>query len=63
MFGFYALCGRSSTPLGAATWGIASVLSGSQRVAVAAITPFFIIGLLLVSRVKGGGPAAAEESR
>ena len=58
MFGFYALCGRSSTPLGAATWGIASVLSGSQRVAVAAITPFFLAGLLLVSRVQGGGPTS-----
>ena len=58
MFGFYALCGRSSTPLGAATWGLASVLSGSQRVAVFAITPFFLLGLLLVSRVKGGGPTA-----
>lgn len=56
MFGFYALCGRSSTPLGAATWGLASVLSGSQRVAVAAITPFFIAGLLVASRVNGGGP-------
>jgi UMF1 family MFS transporter len=59
MFGFYALCGRSSTPLGAATWGIASVLSGSQRVAVLAIVPFFVLGLIVVSRVRGGGPTVA----
>lgn len=62
MFGFYALCGRSSTPLGAMAWGIASTLSGTQRVAVAAITPFFVAGLVIVSLVRGGGPLARSDS-
>ncbi len=58
MFGFYALCGKSSTPLGAAAWGIVSATTGSQRLAVLSLLPFFIAGFIVVSLVRGGGPAA-----
>jgi UMF1 family MFS transporter len=61
LFGFYALCGRTSAPLGATTWGIVAGLTGSQRWAVAALLPFFVAGLVAVSRVKGGGPTTTEE--
>jgi UMF1 family MFS transporter len=59
LFGFYALCGRTSAPLGATTWGLVAGLTGSQRWAVAALLPFFIAGLIAVSRVRGGGPTTA----
>ena len=61
MFGFYALCGKSSTPLGAAAWGIVSATTGSQRLAVLALVPFFIAGAIVVSMVKGGGPTVRAE--
>lgn len=57
-FGFYALCGKTSAPLGAVVFAMTSWLTGgNQRVAVAVIALFFIAGFVLLGRVAGGGPA------
>lgn len=52
LFGFYALCGKSSSILGPLVFGAVSYLAGNQRAAVAAVGVFFVIGLLLLQRVR-----------
>ncbi len=52
MFGFYALCGKSSSVIGPAVFGyVASATGGNQRLAVMAISVLFITGMLLLQRV------------
>jgi UMF1 family MFS transporter len=52
MFGFYALCGRSSSVIGPMVFGqVAFLTGGNQRLAVAAITVLFVAGLALLQRV------------
>jgi UMF1 family MFS transporter len=52
MFGFYALCGRSSSVIGPMLFGQVAVLTGgNQRLAVAAISVLFVAGLALLQRV------------
>lgn len=59
MFGFYALCGKSSSVLGPSVFGgISHALAGDQRVAVLAVGAFFLVGLLLLQRVQD--PRAAR---
>ena len=58
LFGFYALCGKSSSILGPLVFGAVSYLAGSQRAAVAAVGLFFVVGLLLLQRVSSASPAA-----
>ncbi|MCX8069670.1 MAG: MFS transporter, partial [Thermodesulfovibrionales bacterium] len=53
-FGLYALTGKTSAILGPLLFGTMSSLHGSQRPAVLSVALFFIIGLLIVSMVKGG---------
>ena len=55
-FGVYALVGKSSAILGPLVFGQVSAVFGSQRPAILSIAAFFIIGLLLLRRVNGGGP-------
>jgi UMF1 family MFS transporter len=55
-FGVYALVGKSSAILGPLVFGQVSAAFGSQRPAILSIAAFFIIGLLLLRRVNGGGP-------
>lgn len=53
MFGFYALCGKSSSVLGPSVFGgISHALAGNQRIAVLAVGAFFLTGLLLLQRVR-----------
>jgi len=53
MFGFYAFCGKSSSVLGPFVFGtISYALGGNQRVAVLAIGAFFLVGLILLQRVR-----------
>jgi UMF1 family MFS transporter len=53
MFGFYAFCGKSSSILGPIVFGtISRATGGNQRIAVAAIAAFFIVGGLLLTRVR-----------
>ena len=55
-FGVYSLVGKSSAILGPLVFGEVSSAFGSQRPAILSVAAFFIIGLILLSRVKGGGP-------
>jgi UMF1 family MFS transporter len=55
-FGVYSLVGKSSAVLGPLVFGMVSSGFGSQRPAILSVAAFFIIGLILLSRVKGGGP-------
>jgi UMF1 family MFS transporter len=55
-FGVYSLVGKSSAILGPLVFGFVSSTFGSQRPAILSIALFFITGLILLSRVKGGGP-------
>ena len=53
MFGFYAFCGKSSSIIGPLVFGTVSwATGGNQRFAVVAIAAFFIIGGLLLQRVR-----------
>ncbi len=59
MFGFYALCGKSSSVIGPLVFGqVALWTGGNQRVAVMAISVLFIAGLLLLQRVQDPKAAA-----
>jgi UMF1 family MFS transporter len=52
LFGFYALCGKSSSAMGPWLFGTATVLAGgNQRPAFLVITVLFVIGLMLLQRV------------
>ncbi len=55
-FGVYSLVGKSSAIIGPLVFGSVSSTFGSQRPAILSIATFFIIGMILLSRVKGGGP-------
>ena len=57
LFGFYALCGKSSSVLGPLVFGAVSyLLGGDQRIAVASVGLFFVVGLALLQRVKPVSP-------
>jgi UMF1 family MFS transporter len=60
-FGVYSLVGKSSAILGPLVFGQVSAAFGSQRPAILSIAAFFVIGLVLLSRVKGGGPNVAPQ--
>jgi UMF1 family MFS transporter len=52
MFGFYALCGKSSSIFGPLIFGATTYLAGgNQRPAFLAIAAMFVIGLVLLQRV------------
>ena len=58
-FGFYALVGKTGAVLGPLVFGIVSrALGGNQRAAIVAVGGFFIVGLVLLARVRAGGPTA-----
>ena len=51
-FGFYSFFGKSSAIIGPLTFGLVSYLTGSQRIAIISIAFFFIVGLLILTKVK-----------
>ena len=58
IFGFYSLCGKSAAVMGPLVFGgISHAAGGNQRAGILAIGSFFVVGLALLSRVKGGGSA------
>lgn len=61
MFGFYALCGKSSSVIGPLLFGAASWLfNGNQRPGFLLLTGLFVLGFVLLQRVRdprGGGLA------
>ncbi len=53
MFGFYAMCGKASSILGPVVFGQVSLITGgNQRLAILAITAFFLVGGVLLQRVR-----------
>lgn len=60
MFGFYALCGKSSSVIGPMLFGyIALVTGGNQKLAVMALSVLFVVGWLLLQRVNDPKAAAS----
>ena len=56
-FGFYALVGKTGAVLGPFVFGAVSrTLHGNQRAAIVTVGAFFVVGLVLLSRVTAGGP-------
>jgi len=55
-FGVYSLVGKSSAVFGPLVFGYVSAVFGNQRPAVLSVGLFFLLGLVLVQTVKGGGP-------
>lgn len=51
-FGFYSFFGKSSAVLGPLVFGFVSYLSGSQRLAIISVGVFFVIGLLILTKVR-----------
>ncbi len=63
MFGFYALCGKSSSILGPTLFGTATLLAGGdQRPGFLVLTALFAIGLVLLQRVRDPRGGAAVEA-
>jgi UMF1 family MFS transporter len=61
MFGFYALCGKSSSVIGPTVFGyIAVVTGGNQKLAVMMISVLFVVGLVLLQRVRDPKAALAS---
>jgi UMF1 family MFS transporter len=50
-FGFYVLSGKFASMFGPLLFGVVSELTGSQRLAVLSLLPFFLIGLALMAGV------------
>ena len=60
LFGFYSLCGKSAAVMGPLIFGEVSRLTGgNQRVAILAVGAMFVVGLVLLARVRAGGPTRA----
>lgn len=55
-FGVYSLVGKSSAIAGPLVFGIISTQFSSQRPAIFSVAIFFLVGLLILKYVKGGGP-------
>ncbi|MBM4147214.1 MAG: MFS transporter [Nitrospira sp.] len=55
-FGVYSLVGKSSAILGPLVFGYISTTFGSQRPAILSVAAFFLIGLIILKFVRGGGP-------
>jgi UMF1 family MFS transporter len=58
MFGFYSLVGKTSAILGPVIFGqISRATGGNQRVAILSVGIMFVVGLVILGRVRAGGPA------
>ncbi len=56
-FGFYALVGKTGAIVGPLVFGgVSWLMAGNQRAAILAVGLFFVVGLLLLLRVRAGGP-------
>jgi len=51
-FGFYSFFGKSSAIIGPLVFGMVSFISGSQRLAIISLAFFFIVGLIILTKVK-----------
>jgi len=61
LFGFYTLCGKSAAIMGPLVFGgISHAAGGNQRIGILAVGVFFLVGLVLLARVRAGGPTHFE---
>jgi UMF1 family MFS transporter len=57
-FGFFSLCGKSAAVIGPLLFGqISHATGGNQRLAILSVMILFILGGVLLTRVKAGGPS------
>ncbi len=64
MFGFYAFCGKTSSFVGPQLFGWAAFLAGgNQRPGFLVLTVLFVIGLVLLQRVKDPRAVAPQAAR
>lgn len=61
-FGVYSMVGKSSAIIGPLVFGYMSTTFGSQRPAILSIALFFLIGLIILQFVRGGGPNILKPS-
>jgi UMF1 family MFS transporter len=61
-FGVYSLVGKSSAIAGPLVFGQVSSVFGSQRPAIFSLVFFFLIGMLILRSVRGGGPNVRSDS-
>lgn len=61
-FGVYAMIGKSSAIIGPLLFGYISAATGSQRPAILFVSIFFMLGLVILKLVKGGGPNVRASS-
>lgn len=61
-FGVYAMIGKSSAIIGPLLFGYISATTGSQRPSILAVSTFFMLGLILLQFVRGGGPNVRASS-
>jgi UMF1 family MFS transporter len=61
-FGVYSLVGKSSAIAGPLVFGQVSSAFGSQRPAILSLVFFFLIGMIILRYVKGGGPNVGRGS-
>ncbi|MBI5026509.1 MAG: MFS transporter [Nitrospirae bacterium] len=59
-FGVYSLAGKSSAIIGPLIFGEVSSAFGNQRPAILSVAAFFILGMIILYFVRGGGPNAAK---
>ncbi len=59
-FGAYSLVGKTSAIFGPIVFGQVSAAFESQRPAILSIALFFMLGMAILSRVKGGGPNTSD---
>ena len=56
-FGFYALCGKTAAVMGPLLFGgVSRATGGNQRLAILSVMALYLIGALLLVRVRAGGP-------
>lgn len=60
-FGFYSLCGKSAAVMGPLLFGaISHAAGGNQRIALLSVMVLFVIGAVLLARVRAGGPTSVN---
>lgn len=61
-FGVYSLAGKTSAIMGPILFGSVSTTFGSQRPAILSVAAFFVVGLLILFSVRGGGPNVSQRN-
>jgi UMF1 family MFS transporter len=60
-FGVYSLVGKTSAIAGPLVFGYVSNAFSSQRPAILSVAAFFLIGMIILQTVRGGGPNVRDD--